>query len=427
MSTHVRRSLQPALWLAAALTLWLAGCQNTGPGADAKKKGGKKGEIVPVTAAVVTARDVPIDLQVIGNVEAYSTVVVKARVTGPIEKAHFHEGDFVRKGEALFTIDPAPFLSQVNQAEANLARDHAQLLQAKANLSRDQAQQRFVSSQAGRFADLQKQGVISKDQAEQYQANADVLTQAIEADRAAISSAEASVQAGEAAVKTARIQLGYTNIVSPVDGRTGTIAAKEGNLASANVTELISISQVQPVYVSFAVPEAQLAVVKDAMTRGRLPVTVTPPDDPGRPETGTLTFVDSTVDTTTGTIRLKATFANPGRRLWPGQFVRVSLRLGFRNGALMVPNQAVQTGQDGSYVYRLNAENRAEMAPVVTGGRVGEDMIVERGLDAGDTVVTEGQLRLAPGMPVRVRKPGDGAAKGGAGAGKKKGKKKTEE
>ncbi|MEZ5356874.1 MAG: efflux RND transporter periplasmic adaptor subunit [Bryobacteraceae bacterium] len=419
------KAFHRAVWIGAVLALWLTSCQNESAGTEGKKKGGKKGEVAPVIVAQVAARDVPLDLEIIGNVEAYSTVVVKPRITGPIDKVHFHEGDFVRKGDRLFTIDPAPFQSQVNQAEANLARDRAQLLQAKANLSRDEAQQRFVTSQAGRFADLQKQGVISKDQAEQYQSNADVLHQAIEADRAAIASAEASVEAGEAAVKTARIMLGYTSIVSPVDGRTGPLAAKEGNLASANATELIAISQVQPVYVSFSIPEAQLNPIKAAMARGRLPVTASPPDDPAKPETGTLTFVDSSVDTNTGTIRLKATFTNGGRRLWPGQFVRVSLRLGFQSGALLVPNQAVQTGQDGSYVYRVTADNRVEMVPVSTAGRIDQDIIIDRGLSAGDTVVTEGQLRLAPGMPVRVRRPGDdNAAPAKSGQGKKKGKKK---
>lgn len=411
--------------MALALAMFcFSGC-NREAGADAKKKGGKKkgGEVVPVAVAKVVARSVPLEIQVIGNVEAYSTVLLKARVTGAIEKVHFNEGDFVRKGDKLFTIDPAPFLSAVNQAEANLARDKAQLLQARANLSRDEAQHKFVSSQAARFASLQKEGVISKEQAEQYQANADVVGQAIAADRAAIASAEASVQAGEAAVKTARIQLGYSTVFAPVDGRTGNLVAKEGNLATGNVTELIAISQVQPVYVTFSVPESQLTVVKEAMARGRLGVSAAPPEDPQKPETGTLTFVDSAVDATTGTIKLKGTFQNAGRRLWPGQFVRVTLRLGVRGGALMVPNQAVQTGQDGSFVYRVEADNSVQMAKVVTGGRVDQDIVIDDGVAEGDTVVTEGQLRLAPGMKIRLR--GEGGP-GNAGKGKGKGKKKVE-
>jgi multidrug efflux system membrane fusion protein len=202
--------------------------------------------------------------------------------------------------------------------------------------------------------------------------------------------------------------------------------AKEGNLATANQSELIAISQVQPVYVTFSIPESQLTMVKQAMTRGRLAVSAAPPEDPQKPETGALTFVDSAVDASTGTIRLKGTFQNPGRRLWPGQFVRVTLRLGTRSGALMVPNQAVQTGQDGSYVYRVDSESTAQMVKVTTGGRVEQDIIVEDGLADGDTVVTEGQLRLAPGMKIRLR--GEGGPGGASqGKGKGKGKKKKEE
>jgi multidrug efflux system membrane fusion protein len=352
-----------------------------------------------------------VDVEVIGNVEPFSTVSVKARVTGPIERVHFTEGDFVKKGDKLFTIDRVPFDNAVAQAAANLERDKAQLQQARANLERDLAQQKFLAAQAGRFANLQKEGVISKEQAEQYQANADVSVQAIAATRAAIASAAASVQATEATLKTARVQLGYTDVTSPIDGRTGPISLKEGNLTTANVTELVSISQVQPVYVGFGVPEAQLGIVKSAMTRGRLPVTASPPDDPQRPETGTLTFVDSTVDTSTGTIKLKATFENGARKLWPGQFVRVRLRLGVRADALVVPNQAVQTGQDGPYVYRVKPDNTVEMAKVKAAGRVEQDIVIESGLEPGETVVTEGQLRLAPGMRIRLRSD----AKGGGG------------
>ncbi len=397
----------------------LVGCGEQA-GSDAKKGGLKKGEAaVPVAIAKVTTRDVPVDLQVIGNVEAFSTVMVKSRVTGPIDKVHFAEGAFVTKGDKLFSIDPAPFQTALSQAEANLARDRAVHLQAQANLNRDLAQQKFLTQQAGRFASLQKEGVVSKEQAEQQQSSVDVVTQSVAADQAAIASAQASIEAGEAAVKTARIMLGYTTILSPVDGRTGTILTREGTLTSANVTELVAISQVQPVYVTFSVPETQLGMVKEAMTRGKLPVSAAPPDDPAHPETGQLTFVDSSVDQTTGTIKLKGQFANANRRLWPGQFVRVTLRLGVTPNALIVPNQAVQTGQEGSFVYRVKADQSVEAVNVKLAGRVNEDMVIGAGLDNGDTVVTEGQLRLAPGMRVRLRDEA-GARKGKSGAKKKK-------
>lgn len=411
-----------AVAVAAILALSLTGCGEKGA-ADAKKGGLKKGDaVVPVALAKVVARDVPVDLQVIGNVEAFSTVVVKARITGPIDKVHFNEGAFVRKGDKLFSIDPAPFQTALSQAEANLAKERAGLQQAKANLNRDIAQQKFLAQQAGRFASLQKEGVVSKEQAEQQQSSVDVVNQAIAADEAAIASAQAAIEASEAAVKTARIMLGYTSVSSPVDGRTGTLIMREGTLATANVTELVSISQVQPVYVTFSVPESQLGVVKDAMTRGKLPVNAAPPDDPAHPETGVLSFVDSSVDQTTGTIKLKGQFANPQRRLWPGQFVRVTLRLGVQSGALLVPNQAVQTGQDGPFVYRVTANQTVDAVPVKTAGRVNEDLVIGSGLSEGDMVVTEGQLRLAPGAKIRTREAGEGGrkGKGAKGGGKKK-------
>ena len=181
----------------------------------------------------------------------------------------------------------------------------------------------------------------------------------------------------------------------------------------------MSVSQVQPVYVTFSVPENQLPAIKAALALQKLPVTSSPPDDPSKPETGTLTFIDSSVDSTTGTIKLKGTFQNPSRRLWPGQFVRVRLRLGIRSGALMGPNQAVQTGQDGSYVYRVKADNKVEMAKVTTSGRIDQDIIIQSGLQEGDTVVTEGQLRLAPNSTIRLRGEG-GPGKQGKGKGKGK-------
>ncbi len=419
-----------ALFVSTLLAALFSAACGERAGSESKKGGLKKGDqVVPVAIAKVVARDVPVDLQVIGNVEAFSTVTVKSRITGPIDKVHFSEGGFVRKGDKLFSIDPAPFLTAVAQAEANVARDRAIHQQAQANLNRDLAQQKFLTQQANRFASLQREGVVSKEQAEQQQSSVDVVTQSVAADQAAIASAQASIEAGEAALKTARIMLGYTSVNSPVDGRTGTVLTREGTLATANVTELVTISQVQPVYVTFSVPESQLGIVKEAMTKGRLPVSAAPPDDPAHPETGQLSFVDSSVDQSTGTIKLKGQFANGQRKLWPGAFVRVTLRLGVTSNALMVPNQAVQTGQDGSFVYRMKADRTVEAVPVKTVGRVNEDLVVGSGLSEGDTVVTEGQLRLAPGMRVRLREdgPAGGARKGAGKGGKGGGMKKKEE
>jgi multidrug efflux system membrane fusion protein len=356
--------------------------------------------------AVVARKNVPVEVQVIGNVEAYATIAVKAQVGGLLTNVHFHEGDYVKKGDQLFTIDPRPFEAAVNQAVANNARDQASLGQAKANLARDVAQARYAEAQAARYSELFQSGIISKDQDEQLRATADAQTQAVAADNAAIKSAEAAIGASQAAIETARIQLDYTSIRSPIDGRTGAINVKLGNVVTANTVDLMSINQVEPIYVTFSVPEAQLPAIKRYMAEGKLPVRAQPQDDPESAETGVLTFVDNAVDMTTGTIKLKATFPNTDRRLWPGEFVRVTLRLTTQSNAIVAPNEAVQTGQNGSFVYVVKPDRTVESRPVTTGARVDRDMVVEQGLEPGETVVTEGQLRLAPGSRVVVRERG---------------------
>ena len=222
-----------------------------------------------MTVAVATQKNVPVEVQVIGNVEAYSTISVKAQVTGQLTKVYFHEGDFVKKGDLLFTIDPRPLEAALNQAEANLARDEAALGQAQANLARDAAQAQYAEAQATRYEQLFKQRIISKDQAEQLRANADAMAQAVEADQAAIESAKAAIGASRAAVENAQVQLGYTTIRSPIDGRTGNLTVKQGNVVTANNMELVTINQVEPIYVTFSVPEAQLPAIKNVHGAGQ--------------------------------------------------------------------------------------------------------------------------------------------------------------
>lgn len=357
-------------------------------------------------------QDVPVEIQVIGNVEAYSTVSVKAQVTGQLQRVHFREGDFVRRGEPLFTIDPAPFQAQLNQAEATLARDEAASSQAEANRRRDSAQARFQSDQAARYQTLFTRGIVGRDQVEQIQAGADALSQTVMADEAAIKSSQAAIAASRAAVVNSRIQLGYTGILSPLNGRTGSLTIKEGNLVAANTTELATINQVQPVYVTFAVPEAHLPRIKQFMAERRLSVIAAPQDNSDDPETGVLTFVDNNVDMTTGTIKLKGTFANAGRKLWPGQFVRVTLKLTTQLGAIVVPSQAIQIGQDGPFVYVVKPDQSVEARPVEAGSRFDRGTVVRSGLAAGEMVVTEGQLRLAPGIKVRLREGRAGGPQG---------------
>lgn len=400
----------------AALALLAAGCASKGGQPAAASK---KGDGVPVAVTNVIQKDVPLDLQVIGNVEAYSVITVKAQVTGQLTKVSFREGDYVKKDDLLFTIDTRAYDAEMNQAEANLARDDAQLNQAQANLSRDMAQEQYLEAQAARFARLFQEGIISKDQAEQQRASANAVAQVVNADRAAIKSAEAAVTAGRAAVANAKVRLSYTTIRSPIDGRTGNLAVKEGNLVTSNSSDLITINQVQPIYVTFSVPESYLPSIKRYMIDRKLPVMSAPQDGSSAAEIGELTFVDNTVDPTTGTIKLKGTFANQERKLWPGQFVRVTLRLATQSNALLVPNQAVQAGQDGPFVYVVKQDRTVEARPVVSGSRINEDIVIDRGLQPGETVVTEGHLRLAPGMRIQLR--GGAGEKGSRGKAKKEG------
>jgi multidrug efflux system membrane fusion protein len=402
-----------------------------GGGGGGGRKGGKGGKNfdggpVPVVTAVATSKNVPIEVQVVGNVEAYSMVSIRPQVSGQLTNVFITDGDYVKKGDKLFTIDPRTFEGQINQAQANMLRSQALLAQAEANLQRDTAQEQYARGIAERYAKLVAEGVLSKDQGEQQKTNADVLSQALVADRAAVASARAQIEADKANVSNLQLTLSYTNISSPIDGRTGNVTVKQGNIVTQNNTELMQILQTEPIYVTFAVPEARLADVKRYMGSGTLSVVAKPQDGSGQAESGTLTFVDNAVDSSTGTIKLKGTFKNTDRRLWPGQFVNVTLRLTTRGGAVVVPNQAVQTGQDGTFIYVVKDDRTVEVRPVTTGPRVDLDLVIDKGLAAGETVVTEGQLRLQPGSRIQTkdgrggggRRPeGGGEVKGGEGKG----------
>lgn len=396
------------LTLGAVCLILSTGCNRSGaraggPGGAPGGRGRGENGPVPVVVATVSERDVPINVDVIGNVEAYSTISVKAQVGGELTKVSFHEGDFVKKGDLLFTVDARPYDAQLSQAKANLARDTAALSQAEANLARDIANEKYAQDQAKRYKGLFDQGVVSREQADQMASSSDALAQTVLADRAAIESAKAQIVADKAAVENVQVQLSYTKITSPIDGRTGSIAVKQGNVVTANTTDLMTITEVQPIYVTFSVPEDQLSEIKRYMAEGKLPVHVTSQADPGVQDSGVLTFVDNTVDATTGTIKLKGTFQNAQNKLWPGEFVRVTLGLTTRPHATVVPNQAVQTGQDGQFVYVVKPDQTVEMRPVVTSTRVDQDLVIDRGLRPGETVVTEGQLRLTPGSRVQIQ------------------------
>lgn len=432
-----------SLALIAFAFLAMQGCTNKTTEADAtsgRGSGGRGGRgrgdsgPVPVVVATVMEKDVPVNIDVIGNVEAYSTISVKAQVGGQLTKVYFQEGDYVKKDDPLFIIDPRSFEAQLNQAQAQLsqaqansARDNAALSQAEANLARDTANQKYAETEAGRYAKLFEQGIVSREQTDQMRANADALNQTIQADKAAIESARAQIGADKAAianaeamVENAKVQLSYTSIRSPIDGRTGNLAVKLGNIVTPNTMELMTIAEVHPIYVTFSVPEAQLGEIKKYMGRGKLPVRAQSQDDGNNVQTGVLTFIDNSVDPSTGTIKLKGTFQNEDNKLWPGEFVRVTLRLTTRPNAVVVPNQAVQTGQDGQFVYVVKQDQTVEMRPVVTSTRVDQDLVVDSGLTPGETIVTEGQLRLAPNSRVQF-----GGGRGGRGDGGREGRGRT--
>ena len=415
-----RRACIRSLIIIAAGTTALAGAgcgSNTsaaGPGGGGRGRGrGGDGGAAPVVTAKAATKDVPVDLAAIGNVEAYATISVRSQVTGLLTDLSFHEGDLVKQGQLLFSLDRRPFEAALAQAEANLVRDRALLAQSEAQLARDAANAEYQQLSAERQLQLSQRGIISKDQAEQIRSQADATAAVVKADRASIDSARAQLVAQQSAVDSARVSLGYTTIKSPIDGQTGNLGVKVGSLVTANQTELTTIARVQPVLVTFAVPAIHLGTIKSHMTGGKLPVTATPQDTAAQPAVGVLSFVDNAVDMTTDTIKLKATFDNPDRRLWPGQFARVSLRLTTLDHATVVPSQAVQTGQDGQYVFIVKDDSTVEQRTVVVGQRVEDETVVQKGLKPGETVVTEGQLRLEPGSRVTTDLSGRGGSAGG--------------
>jgi multidrug efflux system membrane fusion protein len=359
-----------------------------------------------------------VEIRAIGNVEAYTTISVRSQVTGQLREAAFHEGDSVKKGDLLFAIDRRPFEAALQQAEANFARDQALLSQAEAQLNRDAANAEYQQLTAERQAQLVARGIVSKDVAEQARAAADATSATAKADKAAIDSAKAQLLAQQAAVDTARVSLTYTAIRSPIDGRTGNLAVKVGNLVTANQTELMTIAQIQPAYVTFSVPAMHLPTIKRHMTDGKLTAVATSQDADAKPAEGTLTFVDNGVDMTTDTIKLKATFPNADHELWPGQFVRVSLRLATLPHAMVLPLGRCRPDRTGRYVFVVKPDSTVEQRPVTSGARVDQDVVIEKGLRAGETVVTEGQLRLEPGSRVTTDLSG---ASGGAGRGRGQG------
>ncbi len=359
--------------------------------------------MVPVSVAMAETRDVPVQVRAIGNVEAYSTVTVRSQVNGELLRVLFRQGQDVRKGELLFEIDPRPFQADLTRAEANLSRDSAVLTQAQANLARDNAQLRNGLTEQERYEKLFAKGVAAKEQYDSVRTNAEALAAAVKADQAAIDNAREAIKADRAAVETAKLNLGYCSIRSPIDGRTGSLLVNQGNLVKLNDTGLVVINQIHPVYVNYSVPEKELATIKKYMAEHKLQVEAMVPGDQGPPSKGVLTFVDNAVDSATGTIKLRGTFENDDHRLWPGQFVNVVVTLTSQKNAVVVPSQAVQTGQTGTYVFAVKPDMTVESRPVEVGRVVGAYAVIAEGLKAGEKVVTDGQLGLVDGARIQVK------------------------
>ena len=389
-----------------------------GGGRGGRGDRGGGGGPVPVTTTHVVEKSVPVTIPAVGTAEAIETVQIRAQVTGQLSQVHFAEGQEVKKGDLLFTLDARPFQAALQQAQAVLARDTATANNA--------------ASQNARYEDLYKRGLIPRDQYETQQASSQ--------------SAQATLQADQAAVETAKLNLSYTKIAAPISGRTGSLSAHEGDLVRANdTTPLVVINQLSPIYVTFAVPGHYLGDIRryqaqkplQAVARGQasLPPGAQPPppttveqangadlgaDVPDASAAvptavGTVTFIDNTVDPSTGTIKLKATFPNPEHKLWPGLFVQVTLNLSTDPKAIVVPAIAVQASQQGQFVYVVKPDSTVEMRNVTVARQQGEQMVIAKGLSAGEEVVTDGQLRLTPG--VRIVRVGAGARGRGSRAG----------
>jgi multidrug efflux system membrane fusion protein len=368
--------------------------------------GGKKETPVaplPVEVAPVAQKKIPIQLKLIGNVQAYSSVSVKSRVAGQIIRVYFKEGDDVKKGDLLFTIDPRVCEAAVKEAEAKLGKDLAMVQQAKANLERDTTQKKKAEDDLQRYKALVEKGAVAKEQYERFQTNAEALDATIRADQAAVENAMAAVQADRAVLENAKIQLGYCSITSPIDGRTGSVIVQEGNIVKENDANLVVINQIHPIYVTFSVPEQYLGTIKKYMAGGKLRVEAVVPNDEVPRGEGVISFIDNAVDTATGTIKLKGTFANIERRLWPGQFANVILTLTDEPDAIVIPSQAVQTGQQGPYVFVVKPDLTVESRSVVVGRTTDGETVIQKGLSAGEKVVTDGQIRLYPGARVEIK------------------------
>lgn len=383
----------------------------------------------PVSVSVALAQDVPTYLDAIGKTVAREVVSIQPQVSGRITQIHFTDGADVKKGQLLFTIDTRPFEAVLRQAQANVSRDNALKKQAEANLTKEIAQAKWGEVQVNRYRKLVEQGVIPREQYEQLRADQDSLNANVGAARAAVNSAEEAIKVDTAAVESAKVQLSYCYIRSPIDGRAGQRLADVGNVVnpggssggnsgsggsgnsgSGGGNGLLVIERLDPIYADFTISQNSLAAVQQQMRAGRLRAEVRLPDVSDEPVIGQLTFLNNVVENTTGTVNLRATIPNAGHRFWPGRFVNIRLVLNTIHQAVLVPANAPQMSANGSFVYVVKQDSTAEQRPVALGQRQGDLIVVESGVEPGERVVINGQLGVTPGGKVRVEQPRDAAS-----------------
>ena len=381
-------------------------------------KAAGRGEVVPVETALVTQQDVPLQIKAIGNVEALSTIAVRSQIEGTLMRVAFVPGQEVKKGDLLFMIDPRPLQAALNQAEANLLKAMAAVRQGNDIVARDQATAANDKVIANRDANLLEAGVIPREQYDNDVSKLKADEATVRADQSSVANLLAAQKAEQAVVENARVQLSYTTIRAPLAGKTGNLAVTAGNLVRANdTTAMVTITTSAPIYVTFSVPEKDLMRIHQYASSTSFATEVVIPGDEANHAFGKLSLVDNTVDMATGTVRLKATFQNDDRRLYPGQFVNVVLTLGVQSGAVVVPSQAVQIGQDKSFVYVVKSDSTAEMRVIKVGAVADTMTVIEDGLKPGEQVVTDGQLRLVPGAKVQPKGQQGGQGNRGGGQG----------
>ena len=419
------QSLSYRLGIALLIAGWsLAGCVN-------KAQQNFERPPAPVTVASAVSQDVSSYLDALGKIVARETVAIQPQVSGRIMKIHFTDGANVRRGQLLFTIDPRPFEANLRQAQANLSRDAALKKQAEANLAREVAREKWGRTQVERYRTLVEQGVVPSEQYQQLRADYDTLKANTEAARAAVRSADETLKVNNAAIETAKVQLSYCYIHSPIDGRAGQRLADVGNVVNPGGSgggdsttgipsnALLIIERLDPIYADFTISQNNLTAVQQQMRAGTLKAEVRLPDTVNDPILGQLTFVDNAVQNETGQVTLRATLPNPGHRFWPGRFVNVRLVLSTVQSAVLVPASAPQMSANGSYVYVVKPDATAEQRPVSLGQRQGDLIVVEQGVQAGEQVVTDGQLGVTPGGKVAVQQPREANSPATAGNGSK--------